>query len=212
MICKGITSKNKNCKQKVNNIFGYCRFHIDQYKEEKKEIKIDDIKLNEFNWNSLYSLMLKNKSSNDKLINKYHSQRQLLITNCSHIKTAKSHIQHVIEMDPIKFPDLLNIIETFNIDIEILENEKKELYMEIDKLSKSNTNITKFCNYYLSKNKSKKQSSFRIKTTDKYECAICFNEDTEGLVLNCGHKFHIQCIDKWFQNMLNCPICKKNII
>lgn len=48
-----------------------------------------------------------------------------------------------------------------------------------------------------------------------YECAVCLNEFLEEEKLkkipNCGHVFHIDCIDVWLQNNANCPLCR-NII
>lgn len=237
--CKGITAKNKNCKQKVNNLIGYCRFHTNQYDEdadgnddvdgndekkedEKKELIIkqnelillkNDIKLNSFSWDKLLKQMTKDKNDNNILISKYYSQRNSLTKSSSHLKSAKTNTLIAIQLDPVRFSNLLNIIDIFDIDIQTIEIEKKELYLNLDKLQKININITKFSNNYLSriKNNSDSKNNFRIKTTDKYECAICYEEDTKGLVLNCGHKFHIDCINKWFHDKLNCPMCKKNL-
>jgi|TARA_B110000305_G_C19381292_1_gene609744 hypothetical protein len=43
-------------------------------------------------------------------------------------------------------------------------------------------------------------------------CSVCFDafESGDGLrVLPCGHRFHIECIDKWLRSQsLTCPICK----
>ncbi|KAJ7539833.1 hypothetical protein O6H91_11G110900 [Diphasiastrum complanatum] len=47
------------------------------------------------------------------------------------------------------------------------------------------------------------------------ECMICLNEFTEGEMIrilpNCGHIFHVQCIDLWFVCHTSCPVCRKNI-
>lgn len=44
-------------------------------------------------------------------------------------------------------------------------------------------------------------------------CVICMDNYklNEGYrTLNCGHKFHKKCIDKWLLNgSVNCPICRK---
>lgn len=268
ILCKGITTKNKNCKQKVNNLSGYCRFHIDQYEEKKvinenneddqeendqreekkvireseesnnkksndkkeskelndKKITLKELKkdkeLNELNWNKLFKQISKDKIDNMDKINKYRLQLQSLLINFSHIKTARINTQFLIERDPIQFSGLLDIMENFDIHTETLEIEKKDIIMNLDILNKTNISITKFCNYYLSKNKNHLPSkpsknhllSFRLKTTDKYECVICCQEDTKGLVLDCGHKFHIECISKWFYNTLNCPMCKTKLV
>lgn len=32
------------------------------------------------------------------------------------------------------------------------------------------------------------------------------------VILNCGHKFHLNCITKWIKIKNECPLCKKNIL
>jgi hypothetical protein len=46
-------------------------------------------------------------------------------------------------------------------------------------------------------------------------CVVCqeyliFNDIIR--TMNCSHKFHIDCIDKWFTHSHECPICKKNFL
>ncbi|CAI9771259.1 unnamed protein product [Fraxinus pennsylvanica] len=47
------------------------------------------------------------------------------------------------------------------------------------------------------------------------ECAVCLNEFQEDEKLrgipNCGHVFHVDCIDVWLQNNANCPLCRTSI-
>ncbi|XP_059317531.1 RING-H2 finger protein ATL1-like [Lycium ferocissimum] len=47
------------------------------------------------------------------------------------------------------------------------------------------------------------------------ECAVCLNEFQENeklrVIPNCGHIFHIDCIDVWLQNNANCPLCRNSI-
>lgn len=47
------------------------------------------------------------------------------------------------------------------------------------------------------------------------ECAVCLNEFHEAeklrIIPNCGHVFHIDCIDIWLQNNANCPLCRTSI-
>ncbi|KAL8048149.1 hypothetical protein ABFX02_07G044900 [Erythranthe guttata] len=53
-----------------------------------------------------------------------------------------------------------------------------------------------------------------IKTTT-CDCAVCLNEFQEDeklrIIPNCGHLFHIDCIDVWLQNNANCPLCRTSI-
>lgn len=48
------------------------------------------------------------------------------------------------------------------------------------------------------------------------ECTICLMEIEEGsacraLPAPCGHIFHVECIDQWFQQSFLCPLCKRSI-
>ncbi|KAJ8763297.1 hypothetical protein K2173_001435 [Erythroxylum novogranatense] len=47
------------------------------------------------------------------------------------------------------------------------------------------------------------------------ECAVCLTEFQEDEKLkripNCGHVFHIDCIDVWLQGNANCPLCRTSI-
>ncbi|KAB1213952.1 RING-H2 finger protein ATL2 [Morella rubra] len=47
------------------------------------------------------------------------------------------------------------------------------------------------------------------------ECAVClseFEEDETGRTLpKCGHSFHIECIDMWFQTHSTCPLCRSPV-
>lgn len=46
------------------------------------------------------------------------------------------------------------------------------------------------------------------------ECPVCLRKlgvGDETSVLRCGHKFHACCIYNWFDQRLNCPLCRLNI-
>ncbi|OEL30813.1 hypothetical protein BAE44_0008168 [Dichanthelium oligosanthes] len=44
------------------------------------------------------------------------------------------------------------------------------------------------------------------------ECAVCLAEMRDGergrLLPRCGHRFHVECIDRWFRANFTCPICR----
>ncbi|EEC75226.1 hypothetical protein OsI_11495 [Oryza sativa Indica Group] len=44
------------------------------------------------------------------------------------------------------------------------------------------------------------------------ECAVCIGElrdgDTGRLLPRCGHRFHAECVDKWFRSHATCPLCR----
>lgn len=46
-------------------------------------------------------------------------------------------------------------------------------------------------------------------------CTICRNELLNGEVVrkinSCGHKFHIECIDRWFEEHNQCPTCRHDL-
>lgn len=48
------------------------------------------------------------------------------------------------------------------------------------------------------------------------DCAICLGEFEEGEWLkylpNCAHRFHVLCIDTWFQSHSNCPLCRSCVL
>ncbi|KAM7488265.1 hypothetical protein LguiB_025749 [Lonicera macranthoides] len=50
---------------------------------------------------------------------------------------------------------------------------------------------------------------------EESECAVCLNEFQEQenlrMIPNCGHVFHIDCIDVWLQSNSNCPLCRTSI-
>ncbi len=52
-----------------------------------------------------------------------------------------------------------------------------------------------------------------LKESKNYnECSICYNELKENLSkLQCGHIFHISCIDEWRKRYDTCPNCRKTI-
>ncbi|PKU87219.1 RING-H2 finger protein ATL72 [Dendrobium catenatum] len=48
------------------------------------------------------------------------------------------------------------------------------------------------------------------------ECAICLLEFTDGdavrILPNCGHGFHVRCIDVWISSRQSCPTCRKSCL
>ncbi|KAL5580693.1 hypothetical protein UlMin_013135 [Ulmus minor] len=44
-------------------------------------------------------------------------------------------------------------------------------------------------------------------------CLSCFEDDDVGRNLpKCGHCFHLECIDMWFDSHSNCPICRAPVV
>lgn len=48
------------------------------------------------------------------------------------------------------------------------------------------------------------------------DCAVCLTELTDGektrLLPKCNHKFHLECIDMWFQSQSTCPLCRSPVV
>lgn len=48
------------------------------------------------------------------------------------------------------------------------------------------------------------------------ECAICLVEYVEGdeirVLPNCGHRFHLQCVDTWLLSNSSCPSCRRILV
>ncbi|CAN6289507.1 unnamed protein product [Urochloa humidicola] len=44
------------------------------------------------------------------------------------------------------------------------------------------------------------------------ECAVCLADMKDGergrLLPGCGHRFHVECIDRWFRANSTCPVCR----
>ena len=50
--------------------------------------------------------------------------------------------------------------------------------------------------------------------TEYESCTICRDRfDSNSIVrrLQCGHIFHISCIDTWFENNIRCPVCRSDL-
>lgn len=48
------------------------------------------------------------------------------------------------------------------------------------------------------------------------ECAICLVEYVKGdeirVLPNCGHRFHLQCVDTWLVSNSSCPSCRQILV
>lgn len=54
-----------------------------------------------------------------------------------------------------------------------------------------------------------------INILNNSSCVICFDEfkkDEELRILNCGHYYHIHCINEWIEKNPSCPICRKQLL
>ena len=51
--------------------------------------------------------------------------------------------------------------------------------------------------------------------SEENTCAICQNQYNETDILrklnSCGHYFHARCLEEWFSNHSNCPVCRSQL-
>ncbi len=83
-----------------------------------------------------------------------------------------------------------------------LKNKINELILEKENQTDNNEIPTFFLNQF-------KELMNEHKHT--YNCAICMEDmtaDNIAIIVECGHKFHKSCIDKWSEINKKCPHCK----
>ena len=52
-------------------------------------------------------------------------------------------------------------------------------------------------------------NNYRKRRKSLAKCMICLNSDNLDKVLECGHKYHYQCIRKWYNDCeKTCPVCR----
>lgn len=76
--------------------------------------------------------------------------------------------------------------------------------------------LTACCRYHEDRSSTKNTLGEKILFTDimsSDECSIClekFKVDDKIIQLKCSHKYHTQCITKWFDKDKSCPICRQS--
>jgi hypothetical protein len=126
-------------------------------------------------------------------------------------------------LDPIcesELADNSNYISSLNID-NILEDSILNTEMDMDITSEiiynsliNEMNIPVNNQVTLTDLNKKSTVSLIKKENEKDKCAICCENYKENKItrkLDCTHTFHMQCIDKWFENNNSCPLCRKYI-
>ena len=94
-------------------------------------------------------------------------------------------------------------------DTSIVVTIDKDFNTYIKEILYKKPNKSKYLEYLGKYNKlTKKEKSF--------DCPICFEDVGENKayrILECGHKFHKTCIDKWLYNVekSSCPMCRKEL-
>ncbi|KAI8557593.1 hypothetical protein RHMOL_Rhmol04G0021900 [Rhododendron molle] len=58
-------------------------------------------------------------------------------------------------------------------------------------------------------------NSVLIDPCREMNCIICLEDFKEGditrILPNCGHSFHLQCMDEWLAQKASCPMCRKDV-
>ncbi len=52
---------------------------------------------------------------------------------------------------------------------------------------------------------------YKGKNLKNETCSICkelYTENEEIVLLGCNHKFHYNCINKWINDNISCPLCR----
>ncbi|XP_049388657.1 RING-H2 finger protein ATL56-like [Solanum stenotomum] len=57
--------------------------------------------------------------------------------------------------------------------------------------------------------------SYCVSQQSVRDCAICLEGFKDGefcrKLPDCGHLFHVKCVDSWLMRVLNCPICRTRV-
>lgn len=113
-----------------------------------------------------------------------------------------------------------NIIHIYNIIYEkIFNNNDTNLKNDTDKSREKNANKNREKNIKKDNEIIKTESDFKSQNDyDNYLiqndllCIICFSPLLNDIkYLNCCHKYHKKCLNKWKKYKKVCPICKTNI-
>ena len=158
-------------------------------------------------------------------INKLNTKLDRLKRQLQHEKKKNKNIQkNIIDYDNFDFDDFpidyeeigvndaINAVEQQIID-EICPNPDKMSYEELLELEDKVGNVNKGLN----KNIINKIPSVTFKKgiyEDCDKCIICqedFDYGEKVKLLNCGHIFHIECIEPWLLKEKLCPFCKSEV-
>lgn len=114
---------------------------------------------------------------------------------------------------------LLYFLKKLSIDIDEVKvkhvfNSAPTIY-NYTKHSKSREEFFEEINYL----KNLDTNPYRLKISDTVLeneneiCCICYDHinDNVHILLECKHRYHLNCINEWIKRENTCPLCKKNI-
>jgi hypothetical protein len=140
-------------------------------------------------------------------------QLQRIINNLAHLRANQNFIIDTILNDDRNYRRFRRPnTTTENIEISFNEPRSTDLFSTIfgaafqseSTLSLSNINTNTIVEHYRSNENNGQEM-----------CAICrvnFEEnDIVRKINHCGHMYHLNCIDNWFQEHTTCPVCRHNL-
>jgi hypothetical protein len=72
---------------------------------------------------------------------------------------------------------------------------------------------TEFCHHCQLYEKQSAFMKFVLNVDETECCSICIadiEKDSLCAKLQCGHSFHVKCIQTWFKSSIKCPCCRRN--
>ena len=140
----------------------------------------------------------------------FHSQQRTIFTNSDYIEsvfeesitTPVPYRPDLMTPPPPYIPNITRPLE--NISDFIMNIRDEDSILEIHRTV---ARMIDFDNYTEKKN----EHVIAQKTAycnEEFECSICLNSSTCGGKLKCGHIFHENCINKWFEFKNTCPNCR----
>ncbi|XP_060190422.1 uncharacterized protein LOC132619581 [Lycium barbarum] len=129
-----------------------------------------------------------------------------------------------MDIDPQQPPHIpsgtIDEVDTYGYgdeeDEEINEEEEEENYNElVDHQDMSEYLETRTYYYDLVMDIDVNEGDPNVDNEEQEICVICLleykDENTIG-TLQCGHKFHAECIKKWSQRKNSCPFCRASVL
>jgi len=88
--------------------------------------------------------------------------------------------------------------------------------MEVDDIAPVSTTTTTTANLFVHLNRNTAIRVIPVEYDENDSCTICcqgfYEKQIIRELLHCKHFFHIQCVDKWFETHITCPICRVSLV
>ena len=143
----------------------------------------------------------------------------------------ESEITNLIQNGETPSDTLINLVRRYNSsklehlyflirqsEIDTFKDVNSSVDLTSDYFSDFVENISRYIERYSKRGDREKmikdiETSGRILEDNICDCAICldFEKKTSVITLQCNHRFHWVCLQRWFSENLNCPMCKSDI-